>query len=136
MKQNQPGVLAGGYLAGKCCARAGGLSKCSGMQHELLLVVASHREMSLGSYGHDREVYRAQHLFCHGAKEQLAYLAPAPGAEEDAICVELANRGRDLLRRVSFANQRITVNVLSACHHSPRFKRLCRKSNGPSRIVI
>src|SRR6266704_6754260 len=105
MKQNQPGVLAGGYLAGKCCARAGGLSKCSGMQHELLLVVASHREMSLGSYGHDREVYRAQHLFCHGAKEQLAYLAPAPGAEENTIYVELANDRGDLMSRVSLSNE-------------------------------
>ena len=42
-------------------------------------------EMSLGTHGYDREVNRAQHLFCHRAEEQLAYLAPAPCTEQHAI---------------------------------------------------
>ena len=66
-----------------------------------------HREMSLGSHGNDRDIGRAQHLFCHGAEKQLAHLASAPGPEKKAIRVELASDGEHLLRSVSFAHQRI-----------------------------
>ena len=36
MEQNQFCLLTGRDLAGKDCARAGGLSKCGGVQNDLL----------------------------------------------------------------------------------------------------
>jgi hypothetical protein len=72
MEQDQLRSLAGSNLTGKRRARARGLSECGGMEHDAFKTVALHREMSLGTHGNDREVDRAQHLFCHGTKEQLA----------------------------------------------------------------
>ncbi len=81
----------------------------------------SHFEMSLGAHGHDREIYRTQHLFCHGAKEQLAYLAPAPGSEKDAVHLELSRGSENLLGGISFANHRIADDVLASSHGAPWF---------------
>ena len=120
MEQNKPGMLAGRDLAGKCRARARGLSECGGVQDDLLPVAAPHREMSLGSHGNDREIDRAQHLFCHGAEEQLADLAPAPGAKKYTICLELSNRGGDLLRGIAFAHHDVaeqSVCLTRQCSH-------------------
>ena len=78
---------------------------------------ASRLEMSLWSHGDDREVYRAQHLFCHGAEEQLAYLAPAPSSEKDTISLELPSRRDDLMGGMAFANNCVAGNAL-ACEPS------------------
>ena len=77
---------------------------CSTTRSSLPLM---HREMSLGSHGDDREVDRAQHLFCHGAEQQLAEPAPAPGPEKNSIRLELPGGGRDLLDGVAFAHQAV-----------------------------
>ena len=91
------------------------------MQYDSLGAGAAGRlEMSLWSHGDDREVYRAQHLFCHRAEEQLAYLAPAPSPKNETICFELTSRRDDLLSGVAFANDGITGNLLRAGHRSER----------------
>src|SRR6185503_18305196 len=92
--------------------------------------------MSLWSHGNDREVYRAQHLFCHGAEEQLAYLAPAPSPEKDAVCLELTCSGNDLLSRMAFANDCIAWNRLRASHRPPGLECLDGEVDCSRRIVI
>ena len=96
VQQHQLGSLAGRHLASKRRARAGGLSECGGIQDDPFRAVAFRREMSLGTHGNDREIDRAQHLFCHGAEQQLAQPAPAPRAEKNAVRLELADRGGNL----------------------------------------
>ena len=98
-------------LAGKRCARTRGLSKSGGVEHDAFFVAAIHREMSLGTHGDDREIDRAQHLFCHGAEQQLAQLAAASCTEEQAACMELAGRGSNLLGGFALANQGIASDV-------------------------
>ena len=92
--------------------------------------------MSLWSHGNDREVYRAQHLFCYGAEEQLAYLAPAPSPEKDTSRLELAGSCDDLLRGLTFANNRIAGDVLSAGPHSPWFQGFDGEVDGGRRVIV
>src|SRR5689334_7941517 len=92
--------------------------------------------MSLWSHGDDREVYRAQHLFCHRAEEQLADLAPAPSPKNETICFELTSRRDDLLSGVAFANDGITGNLLRAGHRSERLEGLDGKVDGACGIVV
>src|SRR5215472_132844 len=96
MHQDEPESLGFCDLVSKCCTRARGLSEGGGVQHDLFPVGASHLEMSLGSHGDDREVYRAQHLLRHGTKEQVANFAPAPGPKKNAIDIELSHSICDL----------------------------------------
>ena len=98
--------------------------------------VVSHLEMSLWSHGHDREVHRAQHLFCNGAEQQFGYLAAAPGAKNESFCVELAGGGDDLLGGVPFADNRVTGDLLCASGCSPGFEGLDCEVNCACRIVV
>src|SRR5271157_3441146 len=122
MEQDQFCSLAGRDLASKRRARARGLSECGGMQHDAFAVAALHREMSLGSHGHDREVDRAQHLFRYGTQKQLAQLAAAPGAEKKAINLELAENGFNLPHGMSFAHQGIANDALMPRQLAPGFQ--------------
>jgi hypothetical protein len=78
--------------------------------------------MSLGTHGYDRDVDRAQHLFCHGTEEQLAQLAPAPGSEKNAICLELADSGCNLSRGEPLADYRIAGNTVQSGLGAPGFQ--------------
>src|SRR6185503_18543287 len=92
--------------------------------------------MSLWSHGNDREVYRAQHLFCHRAKEQLAYLAPAPSPDKNSICLELAVSGNDLLCGVALAHDCVAGDFLSPSHHAPGLECLDCEINGGGGVVV
>ena len=92
--------------------------------------------MSLGSHGYDREVNRAQHLFCHRADEQLAYLAPAPCTEQHAIHLKLADSGRNLLSWMPFARQRITAKAPLPGEIAPGPKHLLCDLKGSRGVVI
>ena len=135
MQQNQLGLLGSGHLAGKRRARARGLSKCGGMQDDTFLAPV-HREMSLGSHGNDREVDRAQHLFCHRADEQPAELAPAPGSEQHAVGMKLANGGCNLLRGMAFAGQGIAANAETGGNFAPGMHHLLRDLQGSGGVVV
>ena len=95
-----------------------------------------HREMSLGSHGNDREVDRAQHLFCHRADEQLAELAPAPGSEQHAVRLELTDRGCNLMGRVALAHQRIAANAATGCMFAPGPQHLFRDLQSAACVVV
>jgi len=114
MEQDQPGALTCGNLTSKRRARARGLSKCGGKQHDAFASACIHREMSLGSHGNDREVDRAQHLFCHGTEEQLTQLAPAPGSQEHAAGLELPGYGSNLIGGIALAQKRLARDVQPA----------------------
>src|SRR5579859_3386195 len=75
--------------------------------------------MSLGSHGNDREVDRAQHLFCNRAKEHLSKPAPAPCAKKDSICVELPCGSLNLLDGMAFAHQSVAPDFLNAGGFAP-----------------
>jgi len=92
--------------------------------------------MSLWSHGNDREVYRAQHLFCYRADEQLAYLAPAPSSKKDTVSLELPGCGDDLLGRMALANNGVAGDLLRADHHSPRLKCFDGEVNRGCRVVV
>lgn len=51
MQQDEPRVFGNGDLAGKCGARAGGLSKRGGVENDSWSRSTVHREMGLGSHG-------------------------------------------------------------------------------------
>jgi hypothetical protein len=106
------------------------------MEHNAFAGAQLHREMSLGSHGYDREVDRAQHLFCHGTEEQLAELAPAPGTEKEAISLELANSGCNLLYGGPLAHQRIAGDVLLAGQLAPGLQGPGDKVQCAGRIVV
>jgi len=110
------------------------------MQHDTLRAAACnvgfHREMSLGTHGNNREIDRAQHLFCHGTEEQLAQLAPAPAAENDAIRLELADSGGDLVSRNSFAHQGVAVYTLPSRQLAPGLQSFFGKFQSAGRIVV
>ena len=89
------------------------------MQHDTFFAAAFHREMSLGSHGYDREVDRAQHLFCHGTEQHLAKPAPAPGTEKDAIRLKLPGRGLNLLGGVALAHQAVAGDAAAAGSFAP-----------------
>jgi len=125
VKEDQLCLLGNSYLAGKRRARARGLSQCGGMQDDRFLV-PRHREMSLGSHGNDREVDRAQHLFCHRAEEQLAKLAAAPSSKQHAVDMKLANGGCNLLRGMAFAGQRIAAHAEAGGNLGPGMHHLLR----------
>jgi len=129
-------MLARGNLAGKHCARARGLSKCGGMQDNLFVVPAANREMSLGSDGKDREIYRAQRLFCHRAKEQLAYLASAPGAKKYTTNLELAYRGGNLLGGIPLSHQNVANHLLLGRNRPPCLQCFCCIFKRASRVVV
>src|SRR4051812_46667725 len=92
--------------------------------------------MSLWSHGDDREVYRAQHLFCYGAEEQLAYFAPAPSSEKDTIRFELASSCDDLLCWIAFADDGVARDLLGAGHVSPWLKSFDGEFDSGCWIVV
>ena len=92
--------------------------------------------MSLGSHGDDREVDRAQHLFCHGADEQPAKLAPAPSSEQHAVRMKLANRGCNLLCGMAFADQGIAANAETGGNFAPGMHHLLRNLQGAAGVVV
>ena len=112
MQQDEFGIQLRGQSTGKRCARARGLSESGGMQHDTFLEAALHREMSLGTHGDDREIDLAQHLFCHGAEEQLAKPAPAPGPKKNSICKKLAGSGRNLLSGIPLAHNGMAFHAV------------------------
>ena len=85
--------------------------------------------MSLWTHGDDREVYRAQHLFCYGAEEQLAYFAPTPSSEKDTIRFELARSCDDLLCWIAFADNGI-AGTFYAKRFAPNGAVRCAKAHG------
>ena len=95
-----------------------------------------HREMSLGSHGDDREVDRAQHLFCHRADEQPAKLAPAPSSEQHAVGMKLANGGCNLLRGMAFAGQGIAANAETGGNFAPGMHHLLGNLQGSAGVVV
>ena len=137
MEQNQPGILAGRYLAGKRRARARGLSKCGGMQDDTVAAAAPiHREMSLGSHGNDREVDRAQHLFCNRANEHLAEFAPAPCSEQHAIRLKLTDGGCNLMYSLALTYQRVAADAAPGGEFAPGPQHLFRDLQSAGGVVI
>ncbi len=95
-----------------------------------------HREMSLGSHGNDREVDRAQHLFCHRANEQLAELAPAPCPEQHAVGLKLADGGCNLLCGVALAHQRVATDAAPGGDFTPGPQHLFRDLQSAYSVVV
>ena len=92
--------------------------------------------MSLGTHGDDREVDRAQHLFCHGAEQDLAEPAAAPGPEKNLIRVKLPGRGRNLLGGMSLAHQGVASDVAAGGKVAPGLELFFGEFEGGGEIVI
>jgi hypothetical protein len=75
-------------------------------------------------------------LFCHGAKQQLAQLATAPGAEENAVCLEFADSVFDLSCGVAFAHHGIAGDILPARHLAPGAQCLVRQIQRSAGIEV
>ena len=95
-----------------------------------------HREMSLGSHGNDREVDRAQHLFCNRANEHLAELAPAPCSDQHAVRLKLTDGGCNLIDSLALAHQRVAADAAPGGVFAPGPQHLIRDLQSAGDVVI
>ena len=135
MEEDQTASSPGGHLAGKHCARAGGLSESGGMQDDGWSISCFLLKMGLWTHGNDRDIDRAQYLFSHGTQLQRALLAQVPGTNQNSVRHKQSYNIGDLLGGIAFAKYCRALQMAPRGGLAPWFEGSLRKPDRLFRVV-